>query len=175
MYGVLSFLPDFIQPWPKNSLYNGKHFPFRNQPSHRLLCVSVHVRRHLLIRDDLEDQVVQQCELLGYLQSRVVLKRLCLTVQHSLTHKTHTHVRQQLQYSSFLKGRSGIWKCEKGSGNLFSHHLGDFLQADLVVSRVFLSDSPAEQKIGNNCQKWKNSIQLHLLFYWSFGQSGIIK
>lgn len=90
MYGVLSFLPDFIQPWPKNSLYNGKRFLFSNRSSHRLLCVSAHVHRHLLIRDDLEDQVVQQCELLSYLQSGVVLKRLCLTVQHSLIHKTHT-------------------------------------------------------------------------------------
>lgn len=51
--------------------------------------VSAHVHRHLLIRDDLEDQVVQQCELLSYFQSGVVLKRLCLIVQHSLIHKTH--------------------------------------------------------------------------------------
>lgn len=43
-----------------------------------------------LIWDDLEDQVVQQCELLSYLQGRVVLKWLSLAVLRGLIH-THTH------------------------------------------------------------------------------------
>lgn len=40
---------------------------------------------HSLIWDDLEDQVVQQCEVLSYLQGRVTLKRFGFTVLHSLT------------------------------------------------------------------------------------------
>lgn len=46
--------------------------------------VFVHTRVHSRVRDDLEDQVVEQRELLGYLQSGVVLERLRLAVLHGL-------------------------------------------------------------------------------------------
>lgn len=51
--------------------------------------VSVLLQIHVdsLVRDDLEDQVVQQRELLSYLQGRVVLERLGLTVFHGLIHR----------------------------------------------------------------------------------------
>lgn len=57
------------------------------------LCV--HARTHVgycmcvysLVWDDFEDQVVEQCELLSYLQGRVALKRLSLTVLHGLTQR----------------------------------------------------------------------------------------
>lgn len=52
------------------------------------------MRVYSLVWDDLEDQVVQQRELLSYLQGRVALKRLSLTVLHGLT-CTHTQTRTQ--------------------------------------------------------------------------------
>lgn len=154
MYGVLSFLPVFIQPWPKNSLYNGNHFLFSNQSHHRLICASVHVRRHLLIRDDLEDQVVQQGELLSYLQSGMVLKGLCLTVQHSLRHTTR-RLFTNCSTDPFKKDIHSFKSIKKDL--VISHHLVDFLQGDLVVSRIFLSDSSACRK------KKKNSNSLIIL------------
>lgn len=65
---------------------------------------------HSLIWDDLEDQVVQQCELLSYLQGRVALKRLGLTVLHCLINRhknTHRDTQwkafSQLKHTSFLQ------------------------------------------------------------------------
>lgn len=72
-----------------------KEFPAKNvymliftviSPTFRTyVCEFAHT--YSLIWDGLEDQVVQQCELLGYLQGRVVLKRLSLIVRHGLIHK----------------------------------------------------------------------------------------
>lgn len=69
------------------------HFPSASHSTSMILIVfrvSGFVCLHVfsLVRDDLEDQVVQQCELLSYLQGRVALKRFSLTVLHGLTH-TH--------------------------------------------------------------------------------------
>lgn len=47
---------------------------------------------HSLIRDDLEDQVIEQSELFGDLQGRVALKRLVPALLHRLKHtRTHTN------------------------------------------------------------------------------------
>lgn len=64
-----------------------------NTPTLRArVCVLVQMHAYSLVWDDLEDQVVQQRELLSYLQGRVVLKRLSLTVLHGLIHRhKHTH------------------------------------------------------------------------------------
>lgn len=54
------------------------------------LCMPACV--YSLVWDDLEDQVVQQCELLSYLQGRVALKRLSFTVLLCLRHR-HKHTK----------------------------------------------------------------------------------
>lgn len=57
-------------------------------------CAREHVL-YSLVWDDLEDQVVQHCELLRDLQGRMVLKRLSFTLVHRLTHTSHGHMNHQ--------------------------------------------------------------------------------
>lgn len=63
-----------------------KHTVYNNRKTHHVLCGFF----HLLVRDDLKNQVVQESELLGYLQGRMALEGFSLTVVHGLIH-THTH------------------------------------------------------------------------------------
>lgn len=67
------------------------------------VSVSVHTNMcvHSLIWDDLEDQVVQQCELLSYLQGRVVLKWFSLTVLHGLAQKHNCFQRTRCNFKKF--------------------------------------------------------------------------
>lgn len=73
-------------------------------------CMSV----HSLVWNDLKDQVVQQCELFGYLQGRMALKGLGLRVLHRLNTNKQENILPQLKYLL-----QDTWKVQESRGFYF--------------------------------------------------------
>lgn len=97
-----------------------------------------HFCMNSLVRNDFENQVIEQRELLSNLQGWVVFKRFSLTFLHGLKTQEPTQTMTKTGVQMTVREELADSFCSP-------HHLCDLFNGGLTVSRILLSESPAQR------------------------------